>query len=52
MNTTVESTTRQPRERAVPCRCCRRDTWDLWAICERCTDRAVAMGIHPAGSAS
>lgn len=42
---------RQPRERSVPCRGCRRATWNVDAVCERCEDRLIAAGIHPAGSA-
>ena len=37
---------RQPRERAVPCRYCRQDTWNLSAVCdlERCKMRHMNYG--------
>jgi hypothetical protein len=34
------------RERAVPCAVCRRDTWNIDAVCDRCDRRLQAETVQ------
>ncbi|MDP9222680.1 MAG: hypothetical protein M3P18_02285 [Actinomycetota bacterium] len=42
MNATDSTAERQPRERSVGCQSCRRQTWNVTALCDDCEPSALA----------